>query len=77
LGDTDGTPKSYDMDVIYDPVILRQFLHQIELDFNRIFFFGKAELTAYAFNMCIDHNTWNMIDIPSYYIGGLASDTGK
>ena len=64
---------NYHMNIPENPVILRQFLHQILFDLVRILILRKSEPIGYALYMCIHDHTRHVIDISADHIGCLSA----
>ena len=54
-------------------MILRQFLHQVKFNLNRIFFFCESQPSGYPLYMCVHHHAGFMENISPDHIGGLPS----
>ena len=59
------------------PLLFGHDLHEVELDLDRIVFFGESNPLAHAVHMGIDHNSGNSKGVSKNDIGRLSSDTGK
>ena len=59
------------------PLLFGHDLHEVELDLDRIVFFGESNPLAHPMHMCIDHNPRNSEGIPEDDIGRLPSDAGQ
>src|SRR5690606_12172298 len=68
---------SYYLQIICNPLLLWELLHQIKFNFYRILFLSKSDTFGYPFNMGVNYYTWLIIDIAPYYIGSLSSNSGQ
>ena len=59
------------------PLLFRHDLHEIELDLDRVVFFGETYPLAHATHMGIDHNPGNSKGVSENDIGRLPPDAGK
>ena len=72
LGITTTAAVPYQPMTEISPIALRYELHQLELNFIRVFLTGKAEALSQTPDVGIDYNaSVNIERIPKNYIGGF------
>lgn len=76
-GLADIPPKGDNLDIIKDPVILWQHLHQFQFHLFGILLGRQAQLAGNTLYMGIHHDTGIMINITPDHIGGLAAYAGQ
>ncbi len=65
------------MQVVQDPVVLREDLHQVKFHLLRIGLPGQPQFPRNAADVCIHHDARISVNIAPDHVGGLAADPGQ